>query len=92
MRWSAAFVGRDQTFIARIESGSQQPTFVEVEQLASGYGKDLSHFQTIEQIETRNHSFAIRPQALAEYTNALLQKRKRKRQKSSGKLHQRRRA
>jgi len=86
---AAANLGRDQTFIARIESGSQQATFVEVEQLAQTYGKQLAHFQTIEQIEARdrNHAlhYAFRPDAIATYAENLLKKRRRKRKLSSPK-------
>jgi transcriptional regulator with XRE-family HTH domain len=36
--------GRDQSFISKIEKGKRSPTFVEVERLASIYGKTLSEF------------------------------------------------
>jgi transcriptional regulator with XRE-family HTH domain len=76
---AAAHVVRDQTFIARIESGSQWATFVEVEQLAQAYGKQLSDFQTIHLIEQRNRNFAIRPDAVADYTDLLLENRQQRR-------------
>jgi transcriptional regulator with XRE-family HTH domain len=79
---AAAHLARDQTFIARIESGSQQSTFVEVEQLAQAYGKPLSNFQTIDQIELRSRNFAIRPDAVADYTDILLENRKRRREQT----------
>lgn len=50
--WNAAIrMGRDQSFISRIEAGSRQPTFAEVEQLARNYHKPLSEFETILEIE-----------------------------------------
>jgi transcriptional regulator with XRE-family HTH domain len=36
--------GRDQSFISKIENGKQRATFVEVERLASIYGKTLAEF------------------------------------------------
>jgi transcriptional regulator with XRE-family HTH domain len=79
---AASHVGRDQTFITRIESGLQQATFVEVEQLAQAYGKPLTYFQTISQIEQSNRNCAIRSDTLAAYTEVLLQKQRRSQEKS----------
>ena len=76
---AAAHLVRDQTFIARIESGSQQATFVEVEQLAGAYGKQLSDFQTITQIELRNRNFSMRPDWIADYSEELVRKHNRRR-------------
>jgi ribosome-binding protein aMBF1 (putative translation factor) len=80
---AAANLVRDQTFIARIESGSQQATFVEVEQFAQAYGKQLADFKTREQIETRDlgHSrrYAFSETAIADYAETLLKKRRQKR-------------
>jgi transcriptional regulator with XRE-family HTH domain len=76
---AAAHLVRDQTFIARIESGSQRATFVEVEQLAQAYGKQLSDFQTITQIELHNRTFTMRPDWVADYTEELVRKQKRRR-------------
>lgn len=79
---AAAHLVRDQTFMARIESGSQQATFVEVEQLAQAYGKQLPDFQTVAQIELRNRNFAMSPDWRAAYTNELLRKQRRRRKLS----------
>jgi transcriptional regulator with XRE-family HTH domain len=76
---AAAAIGKDQTFIARLEAGKQQATFVEVEQLAQSYGKQLTDFKTIDQVELRFRNFAIKPAAVDEYASSLLQKRKRRR-------------
>jgi ribosome-binding protein aMBF1 (putative translation factor) len=46
-------VGQDQTFISKIESGTRQVKFVEVEQLAELYGRPLSFFATIDQKTTQ---------------------------------------
>jgi hypothetical protein len=63
-----------------------------VEQLAHAYGKPLSDFQTIGQIERRNRNFALRPDAVADYTEDLLQKQKRRRKpKASPKQRRQRR-
>jgi ribosome-binding protein aMBF1 (putative translation factor) len=43
-------LGRDQTFIAKIESGARAVSFVEVEQLARIYGKQLTDFSTMSQM------------------------------------------
>jgi transcriptional regulator with XRE-family HTH domain len=76
---AAAHLVRDQTFIARIESGSKKATFVEVELLAQAYGKQLSDFQTFSQIELQNRNFAMRPEWIADYTAESLRKQKRRR-------------
>jgi transcriptional regulator with XRE-family HTH domain len=47
----AAQFGRKQPFIARIESGLRRVTFVELEQFAKIYGKQLSSFETRTEIE-----------------------------------------
>ena len=78
---AAAWVGRDQTFMVRIESGTQQATFVEVEQLAQFYRKPLSDFETIDQVENKDKNFdlALRPEKVKEYTEFLLEQRKERR-------------
>lgn len=43
-------LGLDQMFISKIESGKRQVEFVEVEQLAEIYGKELSFFYTLPRI------------------------------------------
>jgi transcriptional regulator with XRE-family HTH domain len=85
---AAANLIRDQTFIARIESGSQQATFVEVEHFAQAYGKQLADFRTREQIETRDlgsRRYAFSETAIADYGATLLQKRRQKRNRRSPK-------
>ena len=52
-------MGRDQTYIAKLESGAQRPLFVEVEQLAKTYGKALSFFVTIDEVERLDHDLVI---------------------------------
>lgn len=76
---AAAHLVRDQPFVARIESGSQHATFVEVELLAQAYGKQLSDFQTLSQITLQNRNFGMRPEWIVEYTTELLRKQKRRR-------------
>ena len=56
---AAAQLGRDQTFITRIESGSREVTFVELEQLAKLYNKPLSFFESIEEVERLNPSLVV---------------------------------
>jgi predicted transcriptional regulator len=82
---AAAWVGRDQTFIVRIEKGTQQATFVEVEQLAKAYGKQLSDFKTIDQVETKYRHFALKSDAVADYRKFLLEQRKERRKRKSRK-------
>jgi predicted transcriptional regulator len=76
---AAARVARDQSFIARVESGLQQPTFVEVEQLAEAYGKQLADFQTIKTIEQSNRNFVVAPNKIAEYSEFLSERQKQRR-------------
>jgi hypothetical protein len=72
---------------------------VEVELLAQAYGKQLSDFQTIPQIELRDRNFTMRPDWVADYTEELLRKQKRrrkpsrqrKRKRNHPKQHQRKR-
>jgi transcriptional regulator with XRE-family HTH domain len=62
---AASQLGRDQTFLTRIESGSREVTFVELEQLAKVYRKALSDFETIEEVE-RLHPGLIVPDNVRE--------------------------
>ena len=77
---AAAHLARDQTFMARLESGLQQPTFVEVEQLARVYGKQVEEFRTLNTIEQRERNLSVAPDKTAEYADLLLQRQKRRRQ------------
>jgi len=52
-------MGRDQSFISRIEAGSRQATFADVEQLAKNYSKPLSYFETITKVEEQYPRFAV---------------------------------
>jgi|HubBroStandDraft_4_1064222.scaffolds.fasta_scaffold196807_2 transcriptional regulator with XRE-family HTH domain len=58
-------LGRDQTFMTRIESGTQDITFVELEQFAKIYRKQLSSFETIDEVERLNPSLMIPDSAWA---------------------------
>ncbi len=60
-------MGRDQTFIAKLESGAQRPLFVEVEQLAKTYGKGLSFFTTIDEVERLHPDLAIPEKVTQKY-------------------------
>jgi predicted transcriptional regulator len=89
---AAAHLGRDQTFIFRLEKGEQHATFVEVEQLARAYAKSLFDFGTLDKIEQSNQNFSVHPDALKEFSDELLKKRRqRRRQKrlSTKRLNQR---
>lgn len=55
----ASQLGRDQTFMARIESGSRDVTFVELEQFAKLYRKPLSFFETIDEVERLNPALMV---------------------------------
>jgi DNA-binding XRE family transcriptional regulator len=46
-------LGQNQSFISKIESGKRQVEFVEVEQLASLYGKPLAFFATVDRVKIR---------------------------------------
>jgi transcriptional regulator with XRE-family HTH domain len=61
---AGAQMGRDQTYIAKLESGAQRPLFVEVEQLAKTYGKELSFFVTIDDVEHLNPDLIVPPNVL----------------------------
>jgi transcriptional regulator with XRE-family HTH domain len=56
---AASQLGRDQTFLTRIESGSREVTFAELEQLAKIYGKPLSFFETIAEVERRHPGLIV---------------------------------
>lgn len=77
---AAAYLARDQTFMARLESGLQQPTFVEVEQLARAYGKQVEEFRTLNTIEQRERNLSVASDKTADYADLLLQRQKRRRQ------------
>jgi len=73
----AAQFGRKQPFIARIESGSRQVAFVELEQFAKIYGKPVSFFETREEVE-RVHGELINPvRVLHDYPDWFGKKRNR---------------
>jgi ribosome-binding protein aMBF1 (putative translation factor) len=44
-------LGRDQTFVAKIENGTRTVTFLEMEQIARAYGVALDDFRTMDKIE-----------------------------------------
>ena len=66
-REAGAQMGRDQTYIAKLESGAQRPLFVEVEQLAKTYGKELSFFVTIDEVERLNDELIVPESVLKRY-------------------------
>jgi transcriptional regulator with XRE-family HTH domain len=66
-REAGAQMGRDQTFIAKIESEVQCPLFVEIEQLARTYGKELKFFMTIEEIEKEHPDLIVPEKVLKRY-------------------------
>ena len=89
---AAAHLARDQTFIARIEKGLQQATFVEVEQLARAYGKRLEDFKTIEVAELKDRKYAIHainPKAIPDYAKHQLERRNRRRKQKQRKANPR---
>lgn len=46
-------LGQDQSFISKIESGKRYVEFVEVEQIAQLYGKQLAFFGTADHLKVR---------------------------------------
>jgi hypothetical protein len=49
-REAGAKLGRDQTYIAKIETGIRDVGFVEVQQLAAIYAKPFSDFATVPEV------------------------------------------
>ncbi len=43
--WVASFLGKPQSFISKIEVGNRRVNFIEMQVLASIYGKPLSYFE-----------------------------------------------